>query len=374
MRKALFWTHLAAGSVAGAVILIMSITGVLLAYERQLINWADGNYRSAPAPGAQPLPASALLRAAGDGAPTALTLRSDPLAPAEISIARERTIFVDRYTGAAVGNGSAGARKFFQTVTAWHRWLGAGAENRGLARAVTGACNLAFLLLIVTGPFLWIPKQWTWGRVRPIIWFRGGLQGRARDWNWHHAIGLWTALPLAIVVSCAVFMSYPWANDLLYRATGSAAPAPAAGRGGRPGNNARPLVATPAFDQLWSRAEQQVSGWRSITMRAPASFQLDRGDGGRPDLRAQLTLNPKTAEVVRWEPFSEYNAGRRARSWMRFLHTGEAGGFAGQTIAAIASAGAVVLVWTGIGLAIRRLFRAARKTKQQPEPAEAVSV
>jgi uncharacterized iron-regulated membrane protein len=85
-------------------------------------------------------------------------------------------------------------------------------------------------------------------------------------------------------------------------------------------------------------------------------------------------LNPKTAEVVRWEPFSEYNAGRRARSWMRFLHTGEAGGFAGQTIAAIASAGAVVLVWTGIGLAIRRLFRAARKTKQQPEPAEAVSV
>ena len=47
-RRVLFWIHLAAGSVAGIVILIMSVTGILLAYERQIMNWANCSYRSAP--------------------------------------------------------------------------------------------------------------------------------------------------------------------------------------------------------------------------------------------------------------------------------------------------------------------------------------
>ena len=41
LRKILFWCHLAAGATAGAVILIMSVTGALLTYERQISWWAD---------------------------------------------------------------------------------------------------------------------------------------------------------------------------------------------------------------------------------------------------------------------------------------------------------------------------------------------
>ncbi|MCL4851103.1 MAG: PepSY domain-containing protein, partial [Bryobacteraceae bacterium] len=49
-RKVLFWLHLASGCVAGIVILIMSVTGTLLMYEKQMIAWADREYRvAAPA-------------------------------------------------------------------------------------------------------------------------------------------------------------------------------------------------------------------------------------------------------------------------------------------------------------------------------------
>ena len=60
-RRFLFWIHLTAGSVAGLVILVMSVTGVLLAYKRQIINWADRGFQSQPAPGAQRLPVDELL-------------------------------------------------------------------------------------------------------------------------------------------------------------------------------------------------------------------------------------------------------------------------------------------------------------------------
>jgi uncharacterized iron-regulated membrane protein len=36
IRKIIFWCHLTAGVFAGVIILIMSVTGVLLAYERQI--------------------------------------------------------------------------------------------------------------------------------------------------------------------------------------------------------------------------------------------------------------------------------------------------------------------------------------------------
>jgi uncharacterized iron-regulated membrane protein len=91
----------------------------------------------------------------------------------------------------------------------------------------------------------------------------------------------------------------------------------------------------------------------------PVNFLIDQGMGGQPHLRSTLTLDRQTAEVVKWETFAGFSTGRQMRTWLRFIHTGEAGGFVGQTIAGIASAGACVLVWTGLALSWRR-FRAWR--------------
>ncbi len=66
-------------------------------------------------------------------------------------------------------------------------------------------------------------------------------------------------------------------------------------------------------------------------------------------------LDRKTGEVTKWEPFSSLTAGRQIRSFLRFTHTGEVGGFIGQTIAGIVSLGAIFLVWTGFALSWRRL-------------------
>ena len=99
------------------------------------------------------------------------------------------------------------------------------------------------------------------------------------------------------------------------------------------------------------------------------AFTIDAGSGS-PARRSQLTLNRRTAEVVRWEAFADYNAGRRVRLWLRFLHTGEAGGIAGQTIAAVTTMGAVLLVYTGLVLAGRR-YVAWRRRRQSAGLAEA---
>ncbi|HVQ30246.1 MAG TPA: PepSY-associated TM helix domain-containing protein, partial [Vicinamibacteria bacterium] len=226
LRKVFFWLHLTAGVLAGLVILVLSVTGTLLMYEKQVTRWADG-YRRAPAAGATRLPIETLLarvRETRSAPPTSVMLEADPTAPASLGYGREGTLFVDPYDGAVLGEGSTRARAFFRSVTDWHRWLSTEGDNRALGKAVTGAANLIFLFIVMSGFYLWWPRSWTWRSLRAVTWFQGGLPGKARDFNWHNVIGLWMAVPLFFVVLGGVVISYPWATALVYRLTGSPPP------------------------------------------------------------------------------------------------------------------------------------------------------
>lgn len=390
LRKTIFWIHLAVGVIAGLIILLMSATGVMLTYEKQITYWADTrNYQSSsPVAGASRLPVETLLAKARDAQPqspvVSILQRADAAAPTAIGFTGNRTVFYNSYTGDALGEGSKGARSFFRFVTDWHRWLGMEGASRATGRAVTGISNLVFLFIVVSGLYLWWPRKQTWQQFKNILWFRRGLPGKARDFNWHNVIGFWSFVPLFAIVLSGVVISYQWAGNLVYRAVGETPPAPApaaprAGEGQPRGNNSSPSSA-PTFDglnQLWARAEQQTPDWRSISLRlpgsseAPIAFSIDRGTGGEPQKRGTLTLNRKTGEVIRWEPFSDLSNGRKLRSILRFAHTGEVGGIVGQTIAGLVSLGGCFLVYTGLALAWRRFWAWRGRRSSAVVPARA---
>lgn len=390
IRNVFFWLHLGLGIAAGAVIFVMSITGTLLAFERQITDWADRGFRSSPLPeGSSPLSAEALLanfqKAKPGAPPTGLSLQSDPSAPALINQGREHAYYLDRTTGAVLGEGSQRVRGFFRSMTDWHRWLAVEGVGRAKARMVTGASNLIFLFIVLSGLYLWLPRKWNRRQLRNITWFRGGLTAKARDFNWHNVVGLWLWVPLVLVVASGVVISFPWAGDLVYRLAGEEPPAREGGGRRGPGGpagsgsgsgRAEEAVSYTGLDALWSRAEAQVPGWKTLTVRLSeadaetVAFTILSGQRGRPDLRAQLTLDRESGETKKWETYSQQSRGRKVRGWLRWIHTGEAGGGMGQTIALVASAGAALLVWTGWAMSWRRFF--PRRPRRGPsEPVEA---
>ena len=115
----------------------------------------------------------------------------------------------------------------------------------------------AFLVLALSGLYIWWPKQFTRKALKPIVWFRRTSTGRARDFNWHNTIGFWCLIPIVIMTASGVVMSYPWANDLVYRLTGSPVPT----RGGGPGG--------------------QASGGESVAGRGGRGGQPQAGGEGR---------------------------------------------------------------------------------------------
>ena len=383
-RTIVFWAHLAIGVFVAAVVVIMSATGVLLTYQKQMQYWADtrGLAGGPPTPAAPRLSADSLharVQTATGTVPTALLIRRPADAPAEITLGRDRKVFVNAYTGVVLGDGSTAMRDFFRSVTSWHRTLAATGERRALGRSLTGAANLGFFFIVVSGLFLWWPRTWTRARLRNIAAFRRGTSGKARDFNWHNTVGVWSFIPLVAVVGSGVVMSYPWANALVYRAVGeqppAAQPRPVARGSTEGGRRPSPPGVTSALsmDSALAIAASQMPAWRSISIQLPSpsaktlTASLDAGSGGQPQLRGSLVIDRATANISRWEAFSTQTAGRRLRSILRFAHTGEVLGFTGQTIAGLVSLGSVILAWTGIALALRRLVTWRRRAGRRVE-------
>ena len=320
MRKLFFWLHLVAGATAGAVILLMAVTGVALTYERQMLDWANSSLRTAPAADAQRLPLSTLLAAAAEkrgAAPSGATWRADVAAPVAVNFGREEMLYVNPYTGAALGEGAKGWREFFYVTTDLHRWLALEGERRPFGKSITGACNLAFLFPALSGLYLWWPRQWRWKSVKAVLLFDPRLRGKMRDFNWHNVLGFWACLPLVVIIATGAVMSYPWANNLLFRLAGSEAPPsrPAGGPtgGGPRREGARPTANFDSLNPLAAQAAQRAADWRSITLRLPATFVIEQSHRGRPDQKVTLNFDAKTGALTGEDAFTSYNRGRQWR-------------------------------------------------------------
>jgi uncharacterized iron-regulated membrane protein len=179
LRRVVFWMHLSVAVVAGVVVIIMSATGVALAYERQLLAVVAARHSVAPPPeSATRLPLDSVIArvAAGGGVTVAsVTVSADRTIPLIVGLSDRRSLLVDPYTGRVLGS-DGDLRAVFQGIERWHRSVAIGTGMRSKAgTAVTGACNFAFLFLVVSGFYLWWPRRWS--RSPRCCYSTGGRRG-----------------------------------------------------------------------------------------------------------------------------------------------------------------------------------------------------
>lgn len=397
LRKVVFWLHLVAGLISGISIGIMCLTGTALAFEKQIVAWSERDARQIPVvPTDQPrLTLDELHQRVREAHPdkrtASIIVSSDPRAAVAFSFGRDDSVYANPYTGQILRPASTATHDFLHVLVEWHRFLALSGEQRPIGKIINGACNLAFCALAVTGLYLWMPRTWSWRGVRAIALFNWRLAGKARDFNWHNAIGLWSAPILIILTLTAVPISFRWGNALVYRLVGEEPPvqgAPAASGSpaaeiSRPSANIPTLTREAQFDSV----QQEFPNWEQITLRLsppnrgtpppasqsprptgpltptitaaapqPSSFVVKLSDAWPRTATITVALNPFTGEILRRESFENLTTGRQVRTWTRFLHTGEAVGWMGQAIAGLASLGGCILVYTGFALAWRRFF------------------
>nr|WP_321510193.1 PepSY-associated TM helix domain-containing protein [uncultured Hyphomonas sp.] len=373
MRRVFFWAHFAMGLAAGVFVLLMSVTGVLLTYERQMVSAAQNAAVEVPAEG-EPLSVEALSEAAlaAGGAPgNTLTIQRNPAHVATLSKGRRDNALLDPYTGEVIEHAGEGMEAFFGRVMRIHRWLAFTGGRNDLGAAINGAANLIFGALLISGVILWWPRRWKWPLVKSQLFFRRGLpNAKARHYNWHHVLAAWSFVPLFLIIVSGAVFSYSWANKLVYAAFGETP-------GGQGRGQAVAAASPPPelaggvlpLDPLVEQATKSFGNWRRLTITLPEpdastlDVTVDWGNGIQSSKTRNLILARDGSGLI-GEPVGDVSSpALKMRRYLRFVHTGEIYGFIGQTLAGLASIAAIILVYTGISLAIRRLLRMKRAAR-----------
>src|SRR5437868_2474020 len=135
-RKVIFWLHLISGVLAGIFIFIMCVSGALLSFESNILEFAESEMRvvKPPADNAQRLSINEIIAkiqtAKPSVKPSGITFQNDRNAAVTIALGRDGQIFVDPYTGEITGEGAKGWRGFFSVVEDAHRWLALSGSGR----------------------------------------------------------------------------------------------------------------------------------------------------------------------------------------------------------------------------------------------------
>ena len=181
-------------------------------------------------------------------------------------------------------------------------------------------------------------------------------------------VGLWSAVPLAIIVVSGATISYQWAGNLVYRVFGEAPPAgpPVGGAVVADDREVGMSLGRGAFSvtlqALVESVASEVPAWRAMTLHPletdahPLTVTVDWGTGRQPSKTEDLLFDRGTGELLTRGGYPTFSRGLKARRWLRYAHTGEVYGVLGQLIAGLVSLGAALLVATGLTMSWRRFF------------------
>jgi len=364
IRKCIFWAHLVVGLLVGVVVLTLCVTGGLLAFEKQILDWAERDIRALPpSPFAERLHPSVLLAKAAKLNPGkvsniywgAVEWGADSQMPVRLYFADRSLVLLNSWNGEVLGRGAESLRAFFRTTTTVHVNL----ALLGTGKWMVDVSNAAFVFLVFSGLWLWWPRRWRWKALRSSVAIRFDVRGKARDWNWHNALGFWSMLPLLILAASGLVLSFKpvylgWRDFAGKNLLAVPKPSPAL----RLASNE-----SPGWNGVMNAVIRQCPDWHSMILTSSptntqgvATIMVCMGALGQRTLSRNVSVDQASQTIIKIKTWENEDVRIRAGMISRYAHTGEILGPWGQLLAAFACLAGLVLVYTGFALSWRRFF------------------
>lgn len=207
LRKALFQVHLWTGLALALYVLVMSVTGTVLIYRRELAAAFSAEPQVVVTP--TRMAKEELKRAAERAHPGYGVNRvfesKNPNRPVEIWLERGskriQRLF-NPYTGADLGNSLQAGFRVLLWLVDLHDNLLSGRTGH-LINGVGGAC---VMLVCLSGMVIWWPGIDKWRRSLTIDW-----KANAKSFNWslHSALGFWTLAFIFMWALSGIYLAWP---------------------------------------------------------------------------------------------------------------------------------------------------------------------
>lgn len=332
VKRWIFWIHLTAGMLVALFIFIMSATGVLLTYERQIKELAEMSYSVKPKSDNQRITtdqAVAILQDLHPNEPHIYVRWVSREGAALPAWAGPNSYLLHPYSGKILRKGEGTVTEFFHVVTDLHRYLLLEGDYRSIGKNMSNYSNLVFIFLLLSGLYLWLPKRFSLRSLKSQSSLpKRYINSHHRNRQWHFVFGIWSLPALLVIAITATLFHFDWANKALYGFYGESVPIPEQHEAvtSLAGDNV-------SYERLFEQAKQHAiengyADWYSIWMEIgehpqEARFYIDKSIGHRQELAYSLFFDTRTGQVNEVLRKEDWSRGDQAWGTSRFLHTGE---------------------------------------------------
>jgi uncharacterized iron-regulated membrane protein len=343
MRKAIFNLHLYCALVAGIFVVIIGVTGSIMAFEEDIDRLTHPGLFHVEAQGT-PMPVGDLLNAAQKAYPGQrignIRLPQRPTDAAQFTVKGPRGVFINPYTGAIIGDRDP--ITYLGKIHQLHLRLlmsytaSSGKIGSNVVASVTGV----LLFLVLSGIYLWWPvKRAT------INW---SASARRIHFDLHNTAGIYSAAFLLVLGVTGIAIRFD--DDIetyLHQRAGTqkiAKNIPSV-----PQNGVTPISA----DQSLQIALAALPGTQALSLSVPANpkasyvISLHYPEDLTPGGRSWVNIDQFSGKVVSFQDSRTVAMGTRAIIWNRATHTGDLYGYPTKILVSLSSLMLVIQAITG---------------------------
>ncbi|HVV06107.1 MAG TPA: PepSY-associated TM helix domain-containing protein [Puia sp.] len=358
-KKTLKWwigqLHLWLGLASGMVVLIVSITGCLFVFQKEISEsvWKKKYFVAAPA-GGQTLSLTTLRSTAqavlgADKPINDITIYRQPDRSWEFmaynmndtavtyfgSVGYYVSVFIDPYTGRALGTRDY-KYDFFSVVKYMHWSL---LLNTPYGQPIVGWSTLVFVIGLITGLVLWWPKKWTRALRNRSFKIKWKASFKRVNYDLHNVPGFYTLIPALVLGLTGMVFAFQWFSAVVYvAASGTTSPPPQV--------NVRSVdtvrVSCQPMDIAFQEALGQLPDARRLLVIPAAGKEgviavLGYKNDGVYYGSDALQFDQYSGRLLHRRNNSEKNKGEKLIEMNYDIHVGAIGGLTGKIIAFIVS-------------------------------------
>ena len=352
MRKALFNLHFFGALVGAVFVIILGLTGSVMAFEDELDRLTHPHlFRVVPT--GSPLPLTELSARATAAVPGARVVAYGLPTASGRSVSvilAGTTVYVNPYTGEVLGTRSGPT--LLGQIHQLHLRLLAG----NVGRTIVSWAGALMIVLVISGFYLWWP-------VKRVSIARTG--GRRTWFDVHNAVGVFAFVFLLLLALTGVVIGFESVTTpLLFKMTGSQP------YGSGPAVSPRSGTRMLTPDEAVAAASQALPGATPVIIsvagpKAPYRIALRYPEDRTPGGRSRVFIDPYTGAVLQSESSRSTAAGTRLIILNRAIHTGDLFGIPSKLLMSLASLAAVAQVATGLVMWSKR--RSAARRVKAPE-------
>lgn len=360
------WLHLWTGLVTGIVVVIVSVTGCIQVFDEELFDVFHHDLVKVQSAGT-PKQVSELMAIAqktlgkkkpvtsikiGEEGESYVFSATKAVKPEEAGLTYfsqfkyNDDVYVNPYNGKVLGVLDS-RYEFFNVVEQLHRQL---LLVKPIGSVVVGTCVLLFLLMMITGFIIWLPKNYK--QLKKSISIKWSAKWKRVNYDMHNSFGFWV-LPVAMIIAITgLTWAFKWWETGMFNLLGSK---------GRPSIERKAPVITTAdttgkkLDIAFASLQQELKGnYTGINLTLPKKKEKVVMAVVYPKYKTDnwynisyYYLDMRTGEIFDKLLHSQKTLALKWRNSNKQIHTGRLFGWPTQILAFLASLVCATLPITG---------------------------